>query len=583
MSNSYWSSDSVIRIGETAVSIASEHGLSYTSGQKISLTIPPSVKFIDGKSCFLEFNVKIAGGAVPTRLQLDQMGGSCVIRNLRIYDGTRSTMLEELTDYNALVGMRYDYDADDSLRQSRALVEGGTAYAPRYRGNNGTSESHLTELHQNPYFEAKSGTLATNWSDADHTTAKCCVPIHAGVFGDRIFPVMMTGGLYLEFDLAPAQQVIKQLDSVNRNVRTPRNVFFGSLVNGAAWVTDPSPPTVINRDVFWVSQSENELSGDTANFPFCVGETFRFCKKDAPSVLDGMSGEMKIARIETEAGSGNIQVTLETAVNNAAGPDIDGTFVMYSTAMDTGAATTLEYTVSDFNLVAHEIHLDPAYEAGMLAKAREGKSIELDIYSVTNHKHSTLASDTQVTYNIHANNSRAKSLVIMPTDATTYAVGKQVAGVGTYQIGPFTGASNPSEDLMDASLTSMRSGYSGIIDGLTSTQFLLGGVLVPSRPVLTKKMVTKQSVDAFHLFELEKALAQGGIDPRSFAAMQSNFLVGRAFGLQSGVSDLRNKDLQVLLRFEDLQFQPSKNKIFMNFVFHVRKLIIRNGRTQVEY
>ena len=251
--------------------------------------------------------------------------------------------------------------------------------------------------------------------------------------------------------------------------------------------------------------------------------------------------------------------------------------------MDTGATSTLEYTVSDFNLIAHEIHLDPSYEAGMLAKAREGKSIELDIYSVTNHKHSTLASDTQVTYNIHANNSRAKSLVIMPTDATTYAVGKQVAGVGTYQIGPFTGASNPSEDLMDSSLTSMRSGYSGIIDGLTSTQFLMGGVLVPSRPVQTKKMVTKQSVDAFHLFELEKALAQGGIAPRSFAAMQTNFLVGRAFGLQEGVADLRNKDLQVLLRYEDLSFQPEKNKIYNNFIFHIRKLVIRSGQVAIEY
>ena len=579
MSKSYWESDNIIRIGETQVSIPSEHGLSYNSGQKISLMVPPSVKMISGKDCYLEFNVKIAGGAVPTKLQLDPMGGSCVLRNLRIYDGTRSTLLEEIVDYNAVVAMKYDYDADDSLRQSRALVEGGTAYASRFRGNNGTSESHLTELHQNPYFVEKSGTQTVDWTDGDHTEAKCCVPIHAGVFGDRIFPVMMTNGLYMEFDLAPAQQVIKQLDSVNRNVRTPRNVFFESLTNGAVWDVVGT-----NRDVFWVSQTENELGGDVSNFPFCVGETFRFAKYKQPNDLDGMSGEMKISRIETDAGSGNIQVTLETAVNNAAGPEIDAEWIMYSTAMEAGATTTLQYTVSDFNLIAHEIHLDPSYEAGMLAKAREGKSIELDIYSVTNHKHSTLASDTQVTYNIHSNNSRAKSLVIMPTDATTYGVGAQVAGLGTYQIGPFDGGQGAnSTDLMDTSLTSMRSGYSGMIDGLTSTQFMMGGVLVPSRPVQTKKMVTKQSVDAFHLFELEKALAQAGIAPRSFAAMQTNFLVGRAFGLQNGVADLRNKDLQVLLRYEDLSFQPTKNKIYNNFVFHIRKLIIRNGTVAIEY
>ena len=129
----------------------------------------------------------------------------------------------------------------------------------------------------------------------------------------------------------------------------------------------------------------------------------------------------------------------------------------------------------------------------------------------------------------------------------------------------------------------MKTGYSGCIDGLTSSQFLVGGVLVPSRPVQTKKMVTKQSVDAYHLFELEKALSQAGIDPRSFSAFQSNFLIGRAFGLQSGVMDLRNHDLQVLLNYESLDFAPAKNKVFNNFVFHVRKLIIRNGAVSVEH
>jgi len=46
---------------------------------------------------------------------------------------------------------------------------------------------------------------------------------------------------------------------------------------------------------------------------------------------------------------------------------------------------------------------------------------------------------------------------------------------------------------------------------------------------------------------------------------------------------LRNKDLQVLLRYEDLSFQPEKNKIFNNFVFHIRKLVIRNGGVSIEY
>tara|TARA_R110000824_G_scaffold257430_3_gene446397 strand:+ start:196 stop:1947 length:1752 start_codon:yes stop_codon:yes gene_type:complete len=583
MSASYWESDNIIRIGETQISVPSENGLSYTSGQRISLFVPPSAKFISGKDCYLEFDIKLAGGAIPTRLQLDPMGGSCVMRNLRIWDGTRGNLLEEINDYNAVVAMKYDYNADDSLRQTRALVEGGTAYNPRYRGNKGTSESHLTELHQNPYFRAESvGVLTTNWSDADATTAKCCVPIHSGIFGDRIFPCMMTNGLYLEIDLAPAQQVIKQLDSVNKNVRTGRNVFFDSRNGDAAsdWTNDG-----VNRTHFYVSAEDNELGNDVTNFPFCVGETFRFMKYNDPADLDAMSGVMTISQIEADAGTGRIKVSINATnvpIGSGAAKSITRDWVMWSTAMSTGVTTNLQYTVSNVNLVVHEIQLDPSYEAGMLAKAREGKSIEIDIYSVTNHKHSVLSTERQVTYNIHSNNSRAKSLIIMPVDSTIYTPGNQVAGEGTYQIGPYVNAV-PSEDEMDTSLTSMKTGYSGIIDGLTSSQFLVGGVLVPSRPVQTKKMVTKQSVDAYHLFELEKALSQAGIDPRSFAAFQSNFLIGRAFGLQSGVMDLRNHDLQVLLNYEDLIFGPTKNKVFNNFVFHVRKLIIRNGAVSVEH
>ena len=128
--SSYWKSDDVIRIGETQVSVPSENGLSYSAGQKISLFVPPSVKFMSGKDCYLEFDVKLTMGTLPSRLQLDHMGGSALLRNMRVYDGSRGNLLEEINDYNAVCAMKYDYDTDDSLRQSRAVMEGGTCYNP---------------------------------------------------------------------------------------------------------------------------------------------------------------------------------------------------------------------------------------------------------------------------------------------------------------------------------------------------------------------------------------------------------------------------------------------------------------------
>lgn len=68
--------------------------------------------------------------------------------------------------------------------------------------------------------------------------------------------------------------------------------------------------------------------------------------------------------------------------------------------------------------MVHQVELDPKFEAGMVAKIREGKAIEFDIHSVTNYKNSLLASDRQTSFLVHASNSRAKSIIVSVTDSS---------------------------------------------------------------------------------------------------------------------------------------------------------------------
>jgi len=143
----------------------------------------------------------------------------------------------------------------------------------------------------------------------------------------------------------------------------------------------------------------------------------------------------------------------------------------------------------------------------------------------------------------------------------------------------YLGTSSSTQDLKRAS---HRSGYTGINDGLTSSQYVVDGRLVPSRPVLTTKIATKNSIDAFHCFELEKSLSNAGIDPLSFVEFADNFCMGRAFGLQNGAMDMRGKDLAVQLKYESPVTAPEKPKMFKTFVYHIRRLVIRNGAVSVE-
>ena len=578
--SSYWKVDDVVQIGETKVEIPSENGLSYSGGQKISLFVPPTTKFMSGKDSYLQFDVKISlpsglSEGERTLLQLDEAGAGILFKNLRIYDGSRGVLLEELTEYSSLVALKYDYDADDSLRRLRAMTEGGTTYTENNRGSLGTSKSAMADVTTNPYFQANAGKNAS-LTNSDFTTAKCCVPIHSGIFSGSIFPVMMTNGLYLEFDLQPASRVIKQLDNAIKDRRQLLNPVYASVfeTSGGAVISDWTNGSSIDSLYF---AEENSISGDAdgvARFPFVVGERINFAYKTDNSSTATFSGDLIISEINACVDLSAVEVIFtDTSITNDTGTDIvSGEWIAYSTAVCDRTSYDATYEVSNFNLVVHQIEMDASYEKGMIAKAREGKAIEFDIHSVTTYKNSLLASDRQTSFLVHANNSRAKSLVVVPTDSSIYTSAQLISSSETYEV---------TADSMDIRLNSNRSGYVGVCDQLSSVQYMIDGKLVPSRPISTKKCATRESIDAFHLFELEKGLDNAGVTPRSFVKYLENWVLSRGFAVGQGAMDLRSKDLTVQLKFEETT-APSVPKMILSHVFHVRRLIMRSTGIEVQ-
>ncbi len=585
----FWKVDDSVRVGERKVSIPSENGLSYSPGQKVQISVDPSTKFMDGRESYLDFDVqlKLPAGATPTRLQLDKCTSS-LIRNIRIYDGSRGNLLEEISDYATYVSVKYDYDKDINIENMRALREGCAVHQPTNRGTLGTSKTSMANTTTNPFFKKTSGNQTVAFSDTDFLKAKICLPLHTGIFANSttIFPVMMTSGLYIEIDLNDADVVIKQLDSVLRDTRTPLNPVFHS-VNGSNVPDNLALDTP--TDTFYVA-ADNSLSGTdrVSKFPFVVGETFLFCLKDNNGSGTTFVAPAVISEINLSAAAndnkGLIEVKTVATFNNSGVLVTAGDWVMYSTAVADAATYDASYEVSSVSLVVSQIELDPAYERGMVQKVREGKAIEFDIMSLTNYKHSILASDRQTTFQIFAQNSRAKSLLVVPQDSTVYTSAQMISGSGTYQI-QGTGYDNDTlatKTPQDVSLASTRSGLTGICDQLSSVQYQINGKRVPSREVSTRKIATTESLDAFHIYELEKTLDNAGIAPRSFRSFMENFCFGRGFsaGGQGGVMDLRDKDLAVILRYQTAT-APVKGKLFQSYVFHIKRLVIRDGTVDV--
>lgn len=571
--SSYWSADNVVQIGESKVEIPSENGLSYSGDGKITLFVPPTVKFMDGKKSFLQFDLKLAlpSGANPTLLQLDHAGGNMIFRNIRIYDGTRGNLIEELNEYCNLVALKYDYDTDESARNIRSLEQGGTAHSVRNAGTLGNIKSEYTDTFTNPYFKEGAGKSAT-LTDADFTTVKCCVPIHSGIFSGKIFPVMMSSGIYMEFDLQPASRIIKQLDTASGNRKLQLNPVFAGIDNGGTLV-DWADGTAATE--FYVSTDNNIRGNDAVNsLPFVVGESLGWI--DSTGDVEGTKAITDVPAIITaiafDAVKSKVKITTNSVTVGGSTVDI-GNSRFFSRSVEDATSYEATYTVSNFNLVVHKVDLDPKFEAGMMAKIREGKAVEFDIHSVTNYKNSLLASDRQTTFLISAQNSRAKSLIVQPCDSSVYTSSELISSKGTYSI---------AENDADINCDSNRSGYTGICDFLTSVQYLISGRLVPSRPISTKKCATRNSIDAFKIFEDEKSLSNAGITPRSFVKFLDNWILGRGFALGSGAMDLRGKDLSVILKYEESS-APTKPKMVQSFVFHIRKLIMRgNGSVDIE-
>jgi hypothetical protein len=115
---------------------------------------------------------------------------------------------------------------------------------------------------------------------------------------------------------------------------------------------------------------------------------------------------------------------------------------------------------------------------------------------------------------------------------------------------------------------------------------LVDDKLVPSRPIVVSKINKGKSIAAQPLIELEKALNQAGIEPRSFVDYNRNFLIGRAYALNDGVANLNNKTNQLQLLYNEktaagVDQAPTHNKLLYCFMFHIRRISIKGDSVMV--
>ena len=585
--SSFFTSSEKIQVGQTDISVPSENGLNYKSGGKIDLYIPPTSKFVDLSQSRFKFNVSFALPTITAdsgamRVQLDAESGlHSLIRSIRIFTGRKTALLEEIEGYDILTALRFDYETNDNLRKKRALTEGTTTYDPACRGTLGTHKTELGNCFSNQYFstiEGDSPTLSTSFTaddDNELKTVKGELHLNTGLFrNEAVFPSLLTDGLFIEILLQEKKKVFRKLDSVNEFRKLRLNPMFHSI-NGSdnASATSGSFQNGDTTTEFFVTRENNQTS--TNVFPFVVGQKFSLASYTG-AVVNGSVGT--ITQIEQVSGAavGTTKTKITcTEITSDLGFTVGGSnasrVFMVDKTPDEASTYDVDYTVSDVELIVKQIEVPDGYETSMLNMMKEGGTINYDYRSFTNYRYSQLSGDNVANIRLPLIESRATSILCIPTDATNYSSKQLLSGSTAYVV---------NEDTFDVINRSARSGLVGISDNLQEYQFIYDGKINPSRKVDVSKISAKNSISQQWCIESEKALAMADIEPLSFRQFQENFFIGRALALgKNAVYDARGKDFN--LQVEYTGAAQTKSKLWNNFVSHLRRLVIKNGSVEV--
>ena len=660
---SFWSSSDKIPVKQTKVAIPAENNLSFKAGGKINITIPPTVKFFQPKESFLKFDYIIDG--VPTntcKLQLDaELGGQVLIRDIRIFSGgAGSVLLEEIQNYNVITAVRYDYESDETLRNKRALTEGATTWSNNTRSTRGTTQTDLANVTHNPNHQPYEGgaTTKTGIDPPVQRKVSCLLPLHTGIFqNDRVFPSLLTEGLRLEILLEDAPRVMR-VNDMTQLVRSNQHACLfhsATSIAGTAWVADAGGkddsmdaavgttggiyPAYQITEV-WVRRDNNQIGLE--NFPLSVGESFLICRNtknprdDVGDVATGGTWDapLKIASLEWVVGGdsataggnfGLVKIVLtqtctftvpaggEPILGGVGGWSLISTSVSDPQPVGNAGATVAwtsgaAYTVSNVELILQQLEMPQGYMAKMMTMMKGGGTLNYDFLSATNYKYSQLAGDVVANIRLPLSQSRAKSILSVPVDATVYPLNQQVSGykagvleagnkwAAVYAAGDYTYENRPTNLKINKSdgsaqtdthkytenmLYSARSGMVGIWDHLSHYQWFYDGRLNPGRRVECSKISNKRSIAQQPLIELEKGLAMSGIRPLSFRKYMDSAVIGRALALQNGSYDTRGRDFNLQCSYEETD-APAKSKLWMNYVFHLRRLSIKGNMVSLQ-
>lgn len=579
---------------QTSIPSRSQYSVSdkqkaYNLGETIRFHIPPFQSFIDPRMTTLNFKVQVSNVDALVRFS-NKAGLHSIIDNLRIYDANTNTLLENIQNYGELAEKLHLYTENRSIRNKRALLE-GLEYTSRNWDSllydnipaRNTDNSQLF----NHQYKTGAGTYAVQAiPTSDPNTIEVCLHLYSGIIGamnDKMFPAILCNGLRVEIDTNTSKKVL-ELWTAEGMVEDDGSTFGGGDGRSCRFGITEATPTTANpltqiklyceknpgynqNPMATNTPSQDAIDGGmqlvknqlVGAVNFVVGKNVWGFNNASPPVWKNLG---VIVSVECEADVNNggliaVVVNLDGSGANGdeyqggAGNDNGGT--PQDAENNTCGVLASQFTgktpkvvLSDLQFLVKTCQPPQSYINSMLKQVATEQGVQYDFLSFDVYRNQAQGGENLITLNIPTINHRATSILTLPLN-------------------------NSQSELIT------NNNFDTIIDDADNYNYIIDNKLQPVRRVPLKALSDAiPKTEQLALFEAEKSLSSVRMHPKNLDYQEKNFFLGRALARYGGVYDLASTN-NVSLRIQ--YGTPTQNKLFINYIGGLRRLVVnKNGR-----
>lgn len=528
---------------------------------QVRFLIPQYLGFLDPRGTTLNYDIVISDEAGERGRGMPIPNGRAGVhscwRDFRLQDGTGSTTLEEIQDYNVLTSQWWGYTQNDSIAAKRNMFEGRQVNPA---------------VNRNVYYKGENDWVAGAVTSADAvlpTTLNIRQPIYSGILsGNKIFPVVATQGLRLQMTLDNiSRSLTYATGQLGIGETTGGNFPTMTLDSGAcglkvAKAIGDDAKNAIGQVKFCTIQNPangpggrgvNNKNEPCNNNPFATGDMLFInnagLTTESLGVITGFQpdgdNDLQINYIPNRANTAGLVAIypVGSSVFVKSVDRLNGLVVLPANMpvpQITEAALKTNYTIKNISMVCAVVSPPEQYVKSLMAQIGSSKGMAMDFKTYALHRVNLNALNGLTNQLIPANSARAYSILSVPLS---------------------------QKKQLQLSADSLQ----GQVDGCQNYQYVLGGHLIPDRPIdLVKYTNVVPHVDALHLIELEKALVNCGYGVRDLQRVPQRFLLGRGFSKYGQVADLSQRDLSLRVEYVD----ATEQKLFNHYICHLRRMII---------